>query len=77
MYVGYADILLIYVNVKVVFITNLKKMEEIRQLHNELNELSENEEKNKERMLEIAKILVDFYIPNRNKNDKKLNSNQM
>jgi hypothetical protein len=67
MYVGYADILLIYVSVKVVFITNLKKMEEIMQLHQELNELSENEIQNKERMLEIAKILVDFYIPNRNK----------
>jgi hypothetical protein len=77
MYALYVRELLISLSVKVVFITNLKKMEEIRQLHNELNELSENEEKNKERMLEIAKILVDFYIPNRNKNDKKLNSNQM
>jgi hypothetical protein len=52
-----------------VFITNLKKMEEIWKLHNELNELSENEIQNKERMLEISKILVDFYIPNRNKKD--------
>ena len=38
--------------------------EEIQQLHNELNELSENEEKNKERMLEIARVLVQIYLPN-------------
>ena len=42
--------------------------EKIQQLHNELNELSENEEKNKERMLEIARILVDFYMPNKKQN---------
>ena len=77
MYVSSVRELLISLSANDVFITNLKKMEEIRQLHNELNELSENEIQNKERMLEIAKILVDFYIPNRNKNDKKLNSNQM
>lgn len=67
MYALYVREQVISQSVSDVFITNLKKMEEIRQLHNELNELSENEEKNKERMLEIAKILVDFYIPNRNK----------
>ena len=39
--------------------------EKIQQLHNELNELSENEEKNKERMLEIARVLVQIYLPNR------------
>jgi hypothetical protein len=39
--------------------------EEIQQLHKELNELSENEEKNKKRMLEIARVLVQIYLPNR------------
>ena len=38
--------------------------EEIQQLHKELNELSENEEKNKKRMLEIARVLVQIYLPN-------------
>jgi hypothetical protein len=41
--------------------------EEIQQLHKELNELSENEEKNKERMLEIARVLVQIYLPNKDK----------
>jgi hypothetical protein len=45
--------------------------EKIQQLHNELNELSENEEKNKERMLEIARVLVQIYLPNRSKNEDK------
>ena len=67
MYVLYVKGLLTLLIVKVVYIIILKRMEEIWKLHQELNELSENEEKNRERMLEIAKILVDFYIPNRNK----------
>lgn len=41
--------------------------EEVDKLIEELNELSEFEEQNKERMLEIAKILCDFYMPNRKK----------
>lgn len=36
--------------------------EEVRKLSEELGELSENEEKNKERMLEIAKVLVAYYM---------------
>ena len=42
-----------------------------RTIHKELNELSENEEKNKERMLEIARVLVQIYLPNRSKNEDK------
>ena len=76
-YALYVKGLLTLLIVKAVYIIILKRMEEIWKLHQELNELSENEEKNRERMLEIAKILVDFYIPNRNKNDKKLNDNSM
>ena len=45
--------------------------EKIQQLHNELNELSENEKKNKERMLEIARVLVQIYLPNKDKWKKK------
>jgi hypothetical protein len=40
---------------------------QIDELIKELNELSEFEEKNKARMTEIAKILCDFYMPNRKK----------
>ena len=48
----------------------MKKMEknQIEQLQLELNELSEDEKQNLERMKEIARILVDFYMPNKNKN---------
>lgn len=42
--------------------------EEVMKLHEELNELSAFEEWNLERMVEIAKILKDFYMPNKNKN---------
>lgn len=42
--------------------------EEAYKLSEELWELSEHEEENKERMLEIARILVDFYIPNKKQN---------
>ena len=41
--------------------------EEVNKLHEELNELSAFEEWNLERMVEIAKILKDFYMPNKNK----------
>jgi hypothetical protein len=37
-------------------------MEEINKLIKELNELSEFEEQNKERMKEIAKVLVAYYM---------------
>ena len=37
-------------------------MEEIDKLIKELNELSEFEEQNKERMKEIAHILVSYYM---------------
>lgn len=40
---------------------------QIDELIKELNELSEFEKQNKERMREIAKILCDFYMPNRKK----------
>lgn len=40
---------------------------QIDELIKELNELSEFEEQNKARMKEIAKILCDFYMPNRKK----------
>lgn len=36
--------------------------EEIDKLSEELWELSEFEKQNKERMLEIAKVLVDYYM---------------
>lgn len=36
--------------------------EEVRKLSEELWELSENEKQNKERMLEIAKVLVAYYM---------------
>lgn len=42
--------------------------EEAYKLSKELWELSEHEEENKERMLEIARILVDFYMPNKKQN---------
>jgi hypothetical protein len=49
--------------------------EKIQQLHKELNELSENEEKNKKRMLEIARVLVQIYLPNKDQwKKKKLNA---
>ena len=35
---------------------------QIEQLQLELNELSENEKQNLERMKEIAKVLVDYYL---------------
>lgn len=38
-------------------------------LHEELNNLSEFEEQNKERMKEIAKVLVDDYIPKKEVDD--------
>lgn len=38
------------------------QMEEINKLIKELNELSEFEEQNKERMKEIAHILVSYYM---------------
>ena len=44
--------------------------EEARKLIDELNELSSNFEKNKERMVEIAKILLTdhyWYLPRKNK----------
>ena len=41
--------------------------EEVNKLHEELNELSAFEEWNLERMVEIAKILKDFYMPKKNK----------
>lgn len=41
--------------------------QEIDKLVEELNDLSEFEEQNMERMREIATILVDFYMPNRKK----------
>jgi len=37
-------------------------MEEINKLIKELNELSEFEKQNKERMVEIAKVLVAYYM---------------
>ena len=42
---------------------------ERRELHEELNALSEFEEQNKERMQEIAKVLVDDYIPKKEVDD--------
>ena len=42
---------------------------ERRELHEELNNLSEFEEQNKERMQEIAKVLVDDYIPKKEVDD--------
>ena len=42
-------------------------MEEIDKLIKELNELSEFEEQNKERMKEIAKVLVAYYMWNKKK----------
>jgi hypothetical protein len=42
---------------------------QIDKLIKELNELSENEKQNMDRMKQIAKILVDYYLPK--KNDKK------
>lgn len=44
-------------------------------LQKELNELSESGDI--EEMKRIAHELVQIYIPNRNKNDKKLNNNSM
>ena len=44
--------------------------EEARKLIDELNDLSSNFEKNKERMVEIAKILLTdhyWYLPRKNK----------
>lgn len=40
---------------------------QIDELIKELNELSEFEEQNKSRMMDIARTLVDFYMPNRKK----------
>jgi hypothetical protein len=42
---------------------------QIEQLQLELNELSENEKQNMDRMKQIAKVLVEYYLPK--KNDKK------
>ena len=36
--------------------------EEVMKLHEELNELSALEEQNLERMVEIAKVLNDYYM---------------
>ena len=41
--------------------------EEVDELIKELNDLSEFEEQNMARMREIAHILCDFNMPNRNK----------
>ena len=44
-------------------------MEEIDKLIKELNELSEFEEQNKERMKEIAHVLVTYYMWDKKKED--------
>ena len=46
----------------------IMKKSEIETLIQELNNLSECEKQNIARMKEIAKVLVDFYMPNKNKN---------
>jgi hypothetical protein len=42
---------------------------QIDELIKELNELSENEKQNMDRMKQIAKVLAEYYLPK--KNDKK------
>jgi hypothetical protein len=44
------------------------KKSEIETLIQELNNLSEFEKQNIARMKEIAHVLVNFYMPNKNKN---------
>lgn len=39
---------------------------EVDKLINRLNKLSDNPTKNLNKMREIARILVDFYMPNKN-----------
>jgi hypothetical protein len=39
---------------------------EVDRLINRLNKLSDNPTKNLNKMREIARILVDFYMPNKN-----------
>ena len=41
---------------------------EIDRLINRLNKLSDNPTKNLNKMREIARVLVDFYMPNKNTN---------
>ena len=60
------------------FNMKLYKMAETEKdkLVQELNQLSENFEKNKERMVEIAKVLLTdhyWYLPKRNKECEKKN----
>ena len=44
---------------------------DIEKLSKELWELSENVDKNKERMLEIAKVLVAYYMWDKEEKDKE------
>lgn len=53
--------------IRFILFTLVMTKEEVNKLHEELNELSAFEEWNLERMVEIAKILKDFYMPNKNK----------
>ena len=41
---------------------------EVDRLINRLNKLSDNPTKNLNKMKEIARVLVDFYMPNKNTN---------
>ena len=47
---------------------------EIDRLINRLNKLSDNPTKNLNKMREIARVLVDFYMPNKNIKWKLLNA---
>ena len=49
----------------------MEKETEKQKLIAELNQLSENFEKNKQRMIEIAKILLAEHFNYRNKSDEK------
>lgn len=53
--------------IRFILFTLVMTKEEVNKLHEELNELSAFEKQNLERMVEIAKILKDFYMPNKNK----------
>lgn len=53
---------------------------EVRELIEELNDLSSNFEKNKERMVEIAKILLTdhyWYLPRKNKQWENMNKSNV
>ena len=50
--------------------------EEVMRLHEELNELSALEEQNLERMVEIAKILNDYYMKWKTVKDAEKSSQQ-